>query len=408
MSLARRASSDSHHLRAAWGAAPAATVSSTSAERARPDRVAHLEVGEAPVGLQAKPLLGGVLRQRAAQLVHPLAARRHRHQVGLGEVAIVVRVRLLPAAGRDPGVLVPVPGLLEHLLPRVEHGGVPGHLVAHRALDRTERVDVLGLGASAQLARAAGGKRQVHVGAQVALVHPSLGDAEREDQVAQLLHVRASHVRSLRARTEDRLRHDLDQRDAGPVVVDERVVGAVDPTAGAHVGGLAGVLLHVCALDLDADGLAAHLHIHEALERDRLVVLAGLEVLRHVRVEVVLPREPAPLRDLAVERQPDPDRRLHGLAVDDRHRAGEPEAHRADRRVRLLAERRRAAAEHLGRGVELDVDLEPEGRVVALEHLLERHQGRGHADTSCRAGAWSSSGPPHWSRSSVSSAAPTR
>ena len=146
-----------------------------------------------------------------------------------------------------------------------------------------------------------------------------------------------------------------------------------------------------------------------ALERDRLVVLRGLEVLRHVRVEVVLPREPAPLGDLAVQRQPDPDRRLDGLAVDDRHRARQPEAHRADLGVGLGAELGRAAAEHLRRGVELDVDLEPEGGVVRRQHVLPGHQRRGHrVDPLAAAGAWSSSGPPHWSWSSVSSAAPTR
>ena len=44
---------------------------------------------------------------------------------------------------------------------------------------------------------------------------------------------------------------DLDQRHAGAVVVDERVVGAVDAAAAADVGGLAGVLLDVGPLDAD-------------------------------------------------------------------------------------------------------------------------------------------------------------
>jgi hypothetical protein len=192
----------------------------------------------------------------------------------------------------------------------------------------------------------------------------------------------------------------------------------VDPTGEAtDMGGLAGVLLHVRALDLDPEGLAVapivgQSDVHEALEADRLVVLGGLEVLRHVRVEVVLPREAAPLRDLAVEREPDPDRGLDGLAVHRRHRAGQPEAGRADVRVRLPAERGRAAAEHLGRSVELDVHLETQGGVVALQHVLERHQRllrRGHrATTTFTSGARSSREPPHCSRSLVSSAAPTR
>ncbi len=111
----------------------------------------------------------------------------------------------------------------------------------------------------------------------------------------------------------DRLGDDLDQRDAGAVVVDQRVVGAVDaPGGAADVQRLAGVLLHVRALDLDAERLAVDVDVGPAVERDRLVVLRGLEVLRHVGVEVVLPGEPAPLGDRAVQRQPDPDRGLDG------------------------------------------------------------------------------------------------
>ena len=48
----------------------------------------------------------------------------------------------------------------------------------------------------------------------------------------------------------DRLRDDLDERHAGAVVVDERVLGALDAAGrAADVGELAGVLLHVRALD---------------------------------------------------------------------------------------------------------------------------------------------------------------
>ena len=44
------------------------------------------------------------------------------------------------------------------------------------------------------------------------------------------------------------------ERDAGPVVVEQRVVGAVDAAGGAaDVQRLAGVLLHVDALDLHAE-----------------------------------------------------------------------------------------------------------------------------------------------------------
>ena len=46
---------------------------------------------------------------------------------------------------------------------------------------------------------------------------------------------------------------DLDERHTGAVEIDQRGVAAVDPPVGTtRVGGLAGVLLHVGALDADA------------------------------------------------------------------------------------------------------------------------------------------------------------
>ena len=60
----------------------------------------------------------------------------------------------------------------------------------------------------------------------------------------------------------------------------------------------------------DPDGPSVHVDLQVPVRAQRLVVLGDLEVLRHVRVEVVLPGEPAPLRDRAVQREPDPDRVL--------------------------------------------------------------------------------------------------
>ena len=56
------------------------------------------------------------------------------------------------------------------------------------------------------------------------------------------------------------------------------------------------------------------------------------------------------------------DRQLHGSAVQHRQRAGQAEADRADVRVRRRAERASAAAEDLGGGQQLRVDLEPDDR----------------------------------------------
>ena len=152
--------------------------------------------------------------------------------------------------------------------------------------------------------------------------------------------VGAGHLGGLGAGAGDRAGDDLDQRDAGPVVVDQRVVGAVDAPGGAtDVQVLAGVLLQVHPLDLHAVGLAVDLDVQVPGGAQRLVVLGGLEALGDVRVEVVLPGEPAPGRDPAAEREPDPDRRLDRRRVGHRQRAGQAQADRAGLRVR--ARRRR-------------------------------------------------------------------
>src|ERR1035437_1665707 len=85
----------------------------------------------------------------------------------------------------------------------------------------------------------------------------------------------------------------------------------------AHMHRLAGVLLHVSALDLHSDDLTVVEHdVEVAVRGDWLVVLGGLEVLRLVRVEVVLPRETSPRGDRAVQRETDTHGGLHRCGVE--------------------------------------------------------------------------------------------
>ena len=111
---------------------------------------------------------------------------------------------------------------------------------------------------------------------------------------------------------------DLHQRDAGPVVVDQRVARLVDAPAPAHVGGLAGVLLQVGPHD--AHPLATG-KLQPAIGIDGHVVLADLVVLGHVGIEVVLPVKDRRLHR-AVEGGADPNGILHGPLVEDRQGSG--------------------------------------------------------------------------------------
>src|SRR5262245_9100490 len=108
--------------------------------------IAHLEIGEVPRLLQPRPAHRRWLGQRRPQLLDPLARRCDRHQVGLGEVAVVLGFFLAATRGRDAGVLVPVAGLLRHPATVAEHRGLPADLVTQRPLDTAQRVDVLRLG----------------------------------------------------------------------------------------------------------------------------------------------------------------------------------------------------------------------------------------------------------------------
>ena len=107
-------------MRAAWRRRPGVDRRGDQLERPGADGVAHLEVGEAPLGLQPAAALGRRLGQRGPQLLDPLPRRRDRREVGLGEVAVVVGVGLLPARRRGAGVLVEVPGLLDDRAAGVE------------------------------------------------------------------------------------------------------------------------------------------------------------------------------------------------------------------------------------------------------------------------------------------------
>src|SRR5690606_4068111 len=112
----------------------------------------------------------------------------------------------------------------------------------------------------------------------------------------------------------------------------QRVVRTLDASGGAaHVGQLASVFFHVGAFDLDAEDFAVfQFDVQVAVIGNRIIVLGGLEVLRGIRVEVVLAGKAALLGNLAVQRQADQDGVLHGGLVDHRQDTGQAQVHRGD------------------------------------------------------------------------------
>src|SRR5579875_181142 len=148
---------------------------------------------------------------------------------------------------------------------------------------------------------------------------------------------------------------DLHQRRPASVEVDQREIGALDAPGAAVVDQLGRVLL-------EEDPLDPH-PLQLAPPAQRQVVLGDLVALRQVGIEVVLAVEDRPLRQLAAKGGPDHQRVPQRLLVDHRQGAGQPQADGADVGVRGIAEGDPTAAEELGPGGELDVDLQADHRL---------------------------------------------
>ncbi len=206
----------------------------------------------------------------------------------------------------------------------------------------------------------------VGVAAQRPLLHVHVAHPELAQRRAQQPQPLAARLR----RAQVGLGDDLRQRRAAAVEVHDAVRAAVDAPAGPRVDELRGVLLEVHAVDA---------HVAEVpATAQGLVVLADLVALGEVGIEVVLAVEDRPRRELAPERHADHQAEVDRLRVGDRQRARQAEADLARARVRRLAERQRAAAEHLRPRAELDVDLEADDRLV--RHAGGRGSvGRAHA-----------------------------
>ena len=222
---------------------------------------------------------------------------------------------------------------------------------------------------SSEPARADG---DVDVEAHRALLELGVGQAELDDGLAQQLQEALGRLGVVQVG----LGHDLDERRAAAVEVDERGGRAVQASGLGDVDVLRRILLEMRARDADRDAAVVARHDEPPARAERLVVLADLVRLRQVGIEVVLAVEDRPLGDLAVEREPELDRLLDRAPVRHGQRAGEGEADRADVRVRRVAVGVAAAAEHLRLRLQLHVDLEPDHRLPGVVALIGGAPGR--------------------------------
>ena len=103
----------------------------------------------------------------------------------------------------------------------------------------------------------------------------------------------------------------------------------------------------------------------DSARRQGQVVLRDLVALRQVGIEVVLAVPAGHLRDRGANRQSRRQNVLDGALVDHRQRPGQAEADGTRQRVWCRAAHvGRTAAEHLGRSLQLDVDLDADYDLV--------------------------------------------
>ena len=310
-----------------------ARVDNRCPEPVEPAGHEHVRVVERErVGDAADPR-AGQLADLAAQPLDEVVRRVHGDEVGLREVAVVLRLFLGAHRRRLLVARVEVERLLVDRAAGLVDLDLPRDLALDPLRREVERVHVLQLRARAQLVGAGRADGDVDVEAHRSLVELGVGQLQLDDGLAQQLQEALGRLGVVQVG----LGHDLDERCAAAVEVDERGGGAVQPPGLGDVDVLRRILLEVGARDADRDAAVVARHDELPARAERLVVLADLVRLRQVGIEVVLAVEHGALGDLAVEREPELDRLLDRAPVRHRQRAREGEADRADVRVRRIA-----------------------------------------------------------------------
>ncbi len=148
---------------------------------------------------------------------------------------------------------------------------------------------------------------------------------------------------------------DFDQRRAAPVQVDIAEAIGIGKSV---MNRFAGILFQVDTLDPHPLGMAVLLEIEVSVFRQGFVELRNLVALGQIGIEVILACKNRKGIDAAIERQGSLDGHDDRLAIQHRQSSGKTQANRTGIGIGRGSELGRAAAEDLGSGQQLGVNLE--------------------------------------------------
>ena len=317
--------------------------------------------GQAVLLLEAQRHRRRQLGQGGANRFDPVGRDHQRRQVGVGEVAVVVRVFLAAHGPGLAGVRVEQHRGLADRQAVFDLVDLPVDLEVDRLRHVAERVQVLDLAPGAQR-RAGAPHRNVGVASEAAFLHVAVADPQPHHQHMQ----GAGVLHSLCRRSHVRLGDDLEQRRAGAVQVDAAARTTIVAVV-VVMQALAGVLFKVGPGQPNRPGLAGQHEADAATLDHRRLVLADLVALGQVGVEVVLAREDRHRCHFRTHRQPEPDREFDGGTVHHRQRARQGQIDRTGLGVGLGAECRRCAGENLAAGRQLRMGLQADDDLVATD-----------------------------------------
>ena len=306
------------------------------------------------------------------QLIDVLLRKLQRQQIGIGEIAVIVRFFLAAHGPRLALGRIEKPRFLVDRAAVLDDADLALGFRLDRLPDEADRVDVLDLAARAQV-RADLAHRHIHVGAQVALFHVAVAGFQVPQDGAQLGDIGLR----LLGRAHVRLGDDLHQCDTRAVQIHIAIIWVL------VVDRLAGVLLQMQPLDANLHRLAVGLDFDHAFADNGVLVLADLVALRQIGIKVVLAVENRAIVDFGLQTEPSANGLRHAFLIDHGQHARHRRIHQRHMRIGFGPERGGRPRKQFRLRVDLGVDFKPDHdlprtrcalhQVLGGDSILHRH-----------------------------------